>query len=498
MISLSKLETLFERIVDAISISEEMFNAAEAEYKKMGEWIKQNTPSYEIEIYPQGSFALGTVVQPYGREDEYDLDLVCEYQKDYGFTARQLKKVEMRSILDRYGRAKSILERKRCWKVTYQHNTHFHMDIVPAVLQDSFIQITNHNEEKDTYDYIGSNPRAYANWFRKKQQIQYDTIKRNLQEEAKKNSIVGNAEIVPIKEYRIKTTLQKTILILKRHRDLLFANDNNHLKPISIIITTLAAELYRNEDTIIDTLRTFFANAKQYIEQNMIGDQYYIPNPTFTGEKIENFAEKWNEHPERAETFLDWLETAEHDLLDSLTSAQNDSEIAIIIKSALGDKVASTVFGETKSALIEAECKQSENGIVPFKVQQVLCAPQKQRLPFKCPERIAVFIKATVTDEYGLKYDYNNDGNPIPKNSQIEFRACFGGIRKPYTIQWQVVNMGIEAQRAGDLRGQLEPPTNKPVKIEYTRYTGSHSIQCFILKHGCCVAKSRIFIVNVK
>jgi tRNA nucleotidyltransferase (CCA-adding enzyme) len=92
----NQLEELYEKIAASINISEEMFDAAEAEYKKLGKWIEDNTPQYDIDIYPQGSFALGTVVKPFDREDEYDLDLVCEYQKDYGLDARQLKTKEVR------------------------------------------------------------------------------------------------------------------------------------------------------------------------------------------------------------------------------------------------------------------------------------------------------------------------------------------------------------------------------------------------------------------
>ena len=84
-------ETLYEKIADAINISEEMFDYAGAEYKKIAKWIEENSKDYDIMIYPQGSFALGTAVKPYDREDEYEVDLVCEYQKDYGFTAKRLK-----------------------------------------------------------------------------------------------------------------------------------------------------------------------------------------------------------------------------------------------------------------------------------------------------------------------------------------------------------------------------------------------------------------------
>ena len=54
--------------------------------------------------------------------------------------------------LDRYARAKPIKEKRRCWQVTYAHNVHFHMDVVPAIKRARFISITDHNEEFDIYE----------------------------------------------------------------------------------------------------------------------------------------------------------------------------------------------------------------------------------------------------------------------------------------------------------------------------------------------------------
>lgn len=42
-----------------------------------------------------------------------------------------------------------------------------------------------------------------------------------------------------------KTPLQRAVQILKRHRDIMFAGDED--KPVSIIITTLAAKAYQEK-----------------------------------------------------------------------------------------------------------------------------------------------------------------------------------------------------------------------------------------------------------
>ena len=66
--------SLLKSTAQNIDISDEMFEAAEKTYKDLGKWIDQETPDYEISIYPQGSFALGTVVHPITNAYDY---LIC-------------------------------------------------------------------------------------------------------------------------------------------------------------------------------------------------------------------------------------------------------------------------------------------------------------------------------------------------------------------------------------------------------------------------------------
>lgn len=487
-------EALYEKIAEAVNITEEMFDYADSEYRKMGKWIEEHAKDYGIVIYPQGSFALGTAIKPVGREDEYDVDLVCEYQKNYGFTAERLKS-EVRSILSRYGRAKRITEKRRCWQVTYEHNDKFHMDVIPAILQGGYIDITNKKED-GTYTFQGSNPRGYVKWFQGRQSVRYRAIKE---------SIIANtrgldaykAAVEPIKEYTIRTPLQKAIQILKRHRDVTFQDDKNHLAPISILITTICATLYNNEDTIEATLLSFLNGAKTYIESQKDEDKYYIFNPSFPRE---NFADKWNEHPERAEAFLSWIDDAKRDLIDNFDLAQDEVQLATLIESSLGRAISRAVYADKPHVVSDAvkarEC--DEKALGSTKVKAILNAPQRKRMP-SYPKEYQVFIRATVEKPDGTIYRYANDGEPIDKNCSIEFNAIFSVVHRPFKLKWQVVNIGEQARLSNCLRGDFEEgELNSTKRRESTLYTGSHGIQCFVFKKGRCVAQSRIFIVNIK
>ena len=52
----------------------------------------------------------------------------------------------------------------------------------------------------------------------------------------------AKASVEAIPDYKVRTPLQSSIMILKRHRDIMFVKDELNTCPISIIITTLAAQ----------------------------------------------------------------------------------------------------------------------------------------------------------------------------------------------------------------------------------------------------------------
>lgn len=105
--------SLLKSTAQNIDISDEMFEAAEKTYKDLGKWIDQETPDYEISIYPQGSFALGTVVRPITNADDYDLDIVCQFKSQYGLTAKELKVVWLNHCLSVTKKRVGKLKKKR-------------------------------------------------------------------------------------------------------------------------------------------------------------------------------------------------------------------------------------------------------------------------------------------------------------------------------------------------------------------------------------------------
>lgn len=358
MYTKDSLNDLYGKLARSIDISDELYEKAVNEYNALGKWIDAQTPDYKISIFPQGSFSLGTVVKPITDSDDYDLDLVCEFAEQYELTPRQLKVDVVKPLLQKYRRISGdIEEKRRCWHVEYEEVPDFHMDIIPAFTVPTRIMITDHDEENDLYQYIGSNPSGYTDWFLSRSEKQRTALFEQYQRD-NRSLIVAQADVEKIKRRKIKTPLQRAVQLLKRHRDTMFDERDSHDKPVSVIITTIAGQLYGEEDNVVDALICILTGAESYIHANKRGDQFFIENPSYAGE---NFADKWNEHPSRATAFFEWLSKAKQDLIDKKLLSLSRVQMAAAMNSVIGANTSNRVFSEMakddEAAIINKQIK---------------------------------------------------------------------------------------------------------------------------------------------
>ena len=72
-----RVEKFLEAFVENISISATMIDKATNSYEAVGKWLGDGDWGYDVNIMPQGSFNLGTMIKPLSERDDYDIDLVC-------------------------------------------------------------------------------------------------------------------------------------------------------------------------------------------------------------------------------------------------------------------------------------------------------------------------------------------------------------------------------------------------------------------------------------
>lgn len=368
-----EFKDILETLGESLDITQTQYDNLTRSYKAVGEFL-QNDPVFEPYkpiVSPQGSLRLGTIIQPINPNDDLDVDLVYRLsEKNPMWTQKDIKdKVGSRlKGSDRYAPMVNKKEGGRCWTLLYRDNSDnpkekYHMDILPSVADSKYVErmtrlfsenfsdqtvdqisirITD-KEAKDyatsTYkeDWLKSNPDGYALWFAHRCKAD-ETVK--LRAEA----------IVPVEKYnKKKTVLQRIVQILKRHRDMMFYNDTED-KPISIIITTLAARAYNGEQNLPEGLLNVVDNLEKSITKNEIGEDV-VSNPV---NPEENFADKWPTHSKRRKNFYKWLAAVKKDMHEILDGA-NRIQIQIIMGRVFGknmiEKASSLLVERRKSKL---------------------------------------------------------------------------------------------------------------------------------------------------
>lgn len=305
--------TALEHLLAGIQIPESAYEKAERRYKDLGEWFDREESlcsAHQPHIYPQGSFRLGTVIRPLTEKEDFDLDLGCRLRvgiQQTTHTQKQLKDLvgaELRSYRAARKIEQNLEEKHRCWRLQYQDEMSFHMDVVPSIPQSQQTKIRlqeamaskglehslaasvaglagaiTDNRDKPDYERISlnwriSNSEGYALWFEsriKQAKLLMETYAR--------------AKVDDLPARQRKSPLQFCIQILKRHRDVMFEK-NPDPKPISIIITTLAARAYNGEEDLAGAMTAIVRGMRKFISPAIPR----VPNPV---NPVEDFADRW-------------------------------------------------------------------------------------------------------------------------------------------------------------------------------------------------------------
>lgn len=492
-----KLASILQTSADKLNIPDHVYEDATLKYEDVGEHLAADDSDlrdYKPQIYVQGSFRLGTVVQPYGQCDEYDIDLVCQLEmKKESVTQQDLKAKVGNRLKKREDLAKILEPSRRCWILDYPSAAgmpSFHMDVLPSIPNEerspTGILLTDTEHTK----WQKSNPIAYAEWFKKRMAVSFRVRKAALAE-----TMLASIEEVP--DWQVKTPLQCCVQILKRHRDIHFEKKPD-VKPVSIILTTLAAHAYQNEEDIFDALIGIAKSMPNFIENR--DGRWWVQNPVDDGE---NFADKWNEYPERKTAFLAWLQKVSVDFAN-VSKAETVAHGLIMLDEALGrqtmDKVA-TELGVKRASLLPAVV--SADPLVPALGNSSHALSPATQFQFVPIPQYTAKVLAGVYFKKGSKkgrFLWPLGDKSVPKGVWLKFSAKTN-VPEPHLIRWQVVNTGEEAIRDKQPRGDFynaEDP-DKLVRWESTSYRGTHWVEAFVLNgNGVCVARSGKFFVKVR
>lgn len=477
------LHQFLDKLGEELDIPDHVYEDAVLKYESVGQWLDaEESPlrPYKPEIFPQGSMRLGTTVRPVDDGGEYDIDLVCHLTiEKENITQKDLKDKVGDRFKDDDELKKKLEESRRCWRLNYPKQ--FHMDVLPAIPNAEQPPTGILLTDTDLRLWQKSNPKAYAEWFYHRMQVMFD---RQREMVFKADATFKSMEEVP--EWKVRTPLQRAVQILKRHRDIYFADDHENC-PVSIILTTLAAKAYNNQSNIFDAIVDMMRDMPKHIEVR--NGKWWVENPVEPGE---NFADKWNEKPERRNAFLRWLVRVQADFNKALSS-YSLKEASASLRSVLGvgdiDATAKA-FGLATTAQPLSKNRSAPQVPPLGDTRHVLRLTEPERQIYKARVSGKVYLNKK-------KELWPLSERPVPKHVLLRFEV-FTDTPNPYTVKWQVVNTGTEA--AQQLRGDFYEGDTSDGKVRWepTAFLGTHWVEAFIIKNGDCVARSGRKYVRIR
>ena len=371
-------------IISSLDISPTMYRNAVEKYKAITKFL--GDCGIEADMYPQGSFAFGTVVRPNAKDPSanYDLDVICQVRgsrADYAPSELRQKIEDALTSSGIYGGKLKVC--KECFTVEYAgiNGVGFTIDIVPAADETSetksrltqkslapeligtAIAIPKHNGERN-YSWLTNNPKGLRAWFDAKNEPFLAASRSAYRERLFAANRVLFASVEEIPHELDRSALQRVIQILKYHRDVFYAKieDGNEIKPISAIInvvTTQIASRYDPNCSVFELLEYVLNELNIYAQQQTLtfkdfaqiygsrtvfsrpDGKWYISNPA---NPEDNLADKWNQNERIPAHFFRWVKAVKDDLIESLQQ-DDDQRFRASIENGLGNMSVSSVLG---------------------------------------------------------------------------------------------------------------------------------------------------------
>ena len=337
-----RIAEVLERLGQKIDLPQTSYERAEQSYNAVAEWLTASDDrrlAHAI-ISPHGSIRLHTAIR-HRLGKEFDVDLICLLPTVTPDTPPSVVKLLIGARLFAHQRyAHIVVEKNRCWQIQYEGD--FHLDVTPAIYNPGCRNGGLLVPDKEGRCWKPTQPFGYAERFEARARLQGRFRFAKLAE-----SRDAKAGIEPMPDQLVlKGVLRRGVQFVKWNRDVYFSTRDAVVAPISVVQTTLLAWSYERAvgaamyDDELELLLESVRGMPDFIQ--MRSDGYWIPNETTEGE---NFAEKWNSHPGRADAFFAWHSQAVG-TIEKAVELDGEDELAKHLSEGFGRTVVDAAFND--------------------------------------------------------------------------------------------------------------------------------------------------------
>jgi Second Messenger Oligonucleotide or Dinucleotide Synthetase domain len=284
------IDSLLFEVCETLQLSPSQHSKAVSRYLAISDVLNSPASPFsfiESNVYSQGSMRLGTTVKPIN--GPHDLDFVCELAISHVHADPIDLLNKLFGFFKDHGVYSGMVTRKnRCIRITYTDE--FYLDLLPACRDHKIGGHCVQVPDRDSDGWKPSNPLGYAKWF---EQSTKQVIVTKFAESYRAIALDKALSIEPIPDLEAtcdKKVLQLVVQLMKRWRDIHYVDSS--FPPISIVLTTLAADCYRGEEMLSEALLAVLERIVARLDAaRAVNRRIQVLNPVHNDE---DFSERWD------------------------------------------------------------------------------------------------------------------------------------------------------------------------------------------------------------
>lgn len=402
---------------------------------------------------PQGSWAHETIIKP-GDGLEFDADFLVQIAEDVDWNLNPKKYAKaVWDCLSQHSTYGSMTTRKnRCVRVTYAESTRCHVDVIPyVVLADGREVIVN----RTTNAFEETNPIGFTEWLHHQDKIANRNLRRALRLLKYLRDHQG--------AFALKSVLL-TMLVGQR---------------VESWRTTVDPDYYKDTPT---ALLHLLEDLDQYLRSYALKPHLVDPSCPAT-----SFDHRWTQV--QFETFKTTIAKLREDVSAAYHDPQRDSSVEKW-QEIFGASFKQPSLAASASTPLASRSSPPTRGETPDRALHEEFI--NERVTVNITRTVAItcdVTPATQGNRRERRLALRSRAGRVPPHNDLLFRVVATDVVGDYTTKWKVRNYGADAERHGELRGQIHLDNRgKHERFEKTKYVGRHYVECYVIQNGVCVA----------
>ncbi|ESQ92774.1 hypothetical protein ABAC460_02775 [Asticcacaulis sp. AC460] len=359
------IDRIFAEIAFSIQLPPSLHAKAVKRYEAVRNFLSAETCAFKDQIehfYPQGSMAIDATISSRGTDDEYDIDIVAQLGTAFRGKSPLYVLTELGKALASYP-VEKVTRQTRC--VTLQYNDHMHIDITPSIRDDytpdrqSRIMHAKGPTTSALDKLVEMNAYGFNEWYKSKtpeeQQVMEAFRNRWLEMNRLEKADAEVDDVPDQTQFVVKNTATLALQILKRHRNIMYADLDERMPP-SVMLSRYAAVAAQPNSSLTDMIlriaRWIVADIRS---ATALGKQLHIENPVYSADV---FTDRWPETLVQQNRYANFLLRFIDGIEKAKRKAFNPIELQDWLRSMFGqrvvtrsiDSLATTVGSAVKAA----------------------------------------------------------------------------------------------------------------------------------------------------